>query len=201
MAFLRGNRAIRDHLKDGKELRLFEYVDRGIVRYIDIMIYSGHEIVKRPDTDVNIRDAIIFHLTPEDNIIQTVFDSGEFADSQTLNELRQSAIQDQDQSRTSRESVNRVYFRSDAIKRYALKRSSGICEACGSKTPFITKSGRPYLEVHHIHHLSDGGPDHPNWVAGVCPNCHRRSHFGEDRDEFNKQLRNIILEKERSFGF
>jgi 5-methylcytosine-specific restriction protein A len=78
--------------------------------------------------------------------------------------------------------------RSNAIKLYALKRANGTCEACQQSAPFVTADGRPFLEVHHLRRLSDGGPDHPQWVAAVCPNCHRRAHYGQDAAAFNKQL-------------
>jgi hypothetical protein len=38
----------------------------------------------------------------------------------------------------------------------------------------------PNLEPHHIRRLADGGPDHPRWVAALCPTCHRRVHHGVD---------------------
>jgi hypothetical protein len=40
-------------------------------------------------------------------------------------------------------------------------------QACGAAAPFCTVRGQPYLEPHHIHRLSDGGPDDLNWVASV----------------------------------
>jgi len=36
--------------------------------------------------------------------------------------------------------------------------------------------------------VSLGGPDHPAFVAALCPNCQRRVHFGEDGDEYNQSL-------------
>lgn len=61
----------------------------------------------------------------------------------------------------------------------------------------MTSSGRPYLEPHHIRRISDGGPDHPEWVAGVCPNCHGRAHYSADKVEFNAELRAKVLKKEQ----
>jgi 5-methylcytosine-specific restriction protein A len=55
------------------------------------------------------------------------------------------------------------------------------------------------LEPHHIRRVADGGPDHPEWVIGVCPNCHRRAHYAEDKVEFNETLRQIVLEREQNF--
>jgi len=79
-------------------------------------------------------------------------------------------------------------------------RARGICEACENEAPFKTKTGRPFLKVHHPKRMSDGGPDHPNNVAAVCPNCHRRGHFSHDRETFNADLNEIILDKESKFN-
>ncbi len=67
MTFIRGNRAIRDHIQNGKELHLFKSDESGKIQYIDNMVYVGHEIVRRPDVDNNMRNAIVFHLIPIDN--------------------------------------------------------------------------------------------------------------------------------------
>jgi 5-methylcytosine-specific restriction protein A len=53
----------------------------------------------------------------------------------------------------------------------------------------VTPKGRPYLEPHHTRHLSDGGPDHPEWVVAVCPTCHKRAHYASDWKEYNAQLK------------
>ncbi len=61
--------------------------------------------------------------------------------------------------------------------------------------PFEAKSGSS-LEVHHMYRLSDGGPDHPEHVAAICPNCHARIHRGVDGIEYNEILIEKILNKE-----
>jgi 5-methylcytosine-specific restriction endonuclease McrA len=71
-----------------------------------------------------------------------------------------------------------------------LRRAKGRCEMpeCGY-TPFLTARGDPYLEVHHITQLRDGGSDHPSNAAALCPICHRRLHFGARRANERKALR------------
>ncbi|WP_425490033.1 HNH endonuclease [Azospirillum tabaci] len=54
-------------------------------------------------------------------------------------------------------------------------------------------NGEPYLEPHHIRRVSDGGPDDPRYVAGVCPTCHRRIHHGADGKDINEALGEAIL--------
>jgi len=51
---------------------------------------------------------------------------------------------------------------------------------------------RPYLEPHHTHRLADGGLDHPAYVAGVCPTCHRRVHHGKDGDKYNESIASYV---------
>lgn len=74
------------------------------------------------------------------------------------------------------------------MKRYVLARASGKCELTGRDAPFVTKSGQPYLEVHHTRRLSDDGPDDPRFVAAICPKVHREIHFGVDGERLNKSL-------------
>ncbi|WP_316778914.1 HNH endonuclease signature motif containing protein [Pedobacter antarcticus] len=82
--------------------------------------------------------------------------------------------------------------RSGLVKKYALMRADGKCELCRNKAPFKTKTGLPYLEVHHIFKLADDGPDHPNNVAALCPNCHREAHFGFDIESVRDNLSEIV---------
>jgi hypothetical protein len=76
-------------------------------------------------------------------------------------------------------------------------RAQGNCECCGDPAPFRDGSGRPFLEVHHIPRMIDGGPDRLDSLAAVCPNCHRESHHGQKRDQLNEKLLHAIREKER----
>ena len=89
---------------------------------------------------------------------------------------------------------------STAIHSYAIQRSKGICESCDEAAPFTTKNGRPYLEVHHLIPICKGGPDHPENVAAVCPNCHRRTEKSQDSDEFNNAIIKRITQKEKKLG-
>ncbi|MDP4302962.1 HNH endonuclease [Leptothrix discophora] len=62
----------------------------------------------------------------------------------------------------------------------ALYLANGKCQSCGSAAPFIRRSDHsPYLEVHHRVPLAEGGPDTVENAIALCPNCHRRFHFGD----------------------
>ena len=71
------------------------------------------------------------------------------------------------------------YQRDPSVVAYALQKAVGICGDCGNPAPFVSsRTGRPYLEVHHIRMLKDGGSDTIDNVVALCPNCHRERHHG-----------------------
>jgi DNA modification methylase len=200
MTFARGNLAVRDHVENGKDIHLFEYVRRGYVRYVGQMVCTGFHERRGPDRNGDDRRVIVFELAPLDAFIQPGATDHEEDDTgvqqEPLHILRERAISYAPPPSTPCERKALIQNRSNAIRTYVLKRAGGVCEACGQPAPFRTSSGRPYLEPHHIRRLSDGGPDHPQWIVVLCPNCHRRAHYSEDKVEFNRQLTDIVAEKE-----
>ncbi len=72
-----------------------------------------------------------------------------------------------------------VYERDPKVAAFALQRANGICDDCRNPAPFArSKDGTPFLEVHHRITLADGGPDTPDNTIALCPNCHRKRHYG-----------------------
>lgn len=90
--------------------------------------------------------------------------------------------------------------RSKAVHRYALLRAEGICELCAAPAPFECERGIPFLEVHHLHRLADDGPDTPENVAAICPNCHRAVHYAGHRIQLQSTLIQSVRAKELSLG-
>jgi 5-methylcytosine-specific restriction enzyme A len=203
MTFTGGNRAIRDHLNNNRDLHVFEYAGKGYVRYIGQFDYIGHQWRQSPDREGKLRRAIVFELLPvnePESIPDPINDSKDEVQeiNQPLNVLRQRAL---DRSTTNATPIERkaIYRkRSAAIKAYAIKRSNGICGGCDQPAPFSKPNGLPFLEVHHVNRLSDGGIDHPNAVIALCPNCHRRAHYSKDASQFNVQLVVRALEQEKT---
>lgn len=76
-----------------------------------------------------------------------------------------------------------IYERSASVKAWVLRRASGECERCGEPAPFKTVAGNPYLEVHHVKRLSEGGSDTVENCVALCPNCHRYLHYGSDKTQ------------------
>ncbi|GFO68221.1 hypothetical protein GMLC_18000 [Geomonas limicola] len=76
-----------------------------------------------------------------------------------------------------------TYARDPSVKAWILKNSGGICEGCLSPAPFKGDNG-PYLEVHHMVNLAQGGPDTIKNTVALCPNCHRRCHISIEKEAF-----------------
>lgn len=72
-----------------------------------------------------------------------------------------------------------LYVRNPYLAEFVKRQAQGICHDCHQFAPFISKTtGEPYLETHHIIPLSLGGKDTIDNVIALCPNCHRKRHYG-----------------------
>jgi 5-methylcytosine-specific restriction protein A len=70
-------------------------------------------------------------------------------------------------------------FQRDAgVKAWVLQQAAGICESCEKPAPFKGADGVPYLELHYVWQLADGGADTVSNAVALCPNCHREIHHG-----------------------
>lgn len=113
-----------------------------------------------------------------------------------LDELRKVALLNARSKVAGKKSQAIYRARSLAIRLYVLNRANGNCEGCRAPAPFHKSDGSSYLEPHHTTRLSDGGPDHPAQVIGLCPNCHRRAHYSEDAKQFNASLKKKLARLE-----
>ena len=85
--------------------------------------------------------------------------------------------------------VAREEFKRDPlVKAWVLNAAEGACELCLKPAPFRDADGYPFLEVHHVNRLSDGGSDTTYNAVALCPNCHRSCHFSGDRDQEKERL-------------
>ena len=83
------------------------------------------------------------------------------------------------------------FARDVRVVAYVLNVAKGSCEVCTKPSPFTKSDGAPYLEVHHLRRLADGGSDTVQNTIAVCPNCHRELHHGINKTA----LRDLIYSK------
>jgi 5-methylcytosine-specific restriction enzyme A len=196
MEFTRGNRAIRDHVVDGRQLLLFEALSKGLVRFSGEFVCAGYDFGAGPDRDGTVRRTIRFHLAPIER--SEVPDEPLQEECADLTTLRDRAITASLPAPPAnwREARTILRARSQVVKACVLQRAEGICELTGEPAPFLTKDGQPYLEVHHIRRLSDGGLDHPVNCAAISPTAHREIHHGAEGAKFDEQLAELVAQKE-----
>jgi 5-methylcytosine-specific restriction enzyme A len=87
------------------------------------------------------------------------------------------------------------HYRNADIAAYAIRRANGLCQLCGNVAPFIKPNGTLFLEVHHIQWLSEEGLDVTENTVALCPNCHRKMHIlnlKEDKDFLKSSVQKIV---------
>jgi len=141
----------------------------------------------------------IYAIPIKDRLYEYVLETPEIKKN-PLRILRESAYESAVEKIKQYPSKTNNPLRSKIIHSYTIQRSNGICESCNKPAPFTTINGMPYLEVHHLQAISEGGADHPKNVAAICPNCHRRTEKSEDREKFNNHIIKKILAKEKALG-
>lgn len=103
----------------------------------------------------------------------------EVLDSLIDDERRRKRLLKADSQAPERERSVRDFLRNPDVVAERLRLAEGRCEVC-KVAPFLTRRGNPYLEVHHVLSLADGGPDTVDNVRALCPSCHREQHHGRD---------------------
>lgn len=75
--------------------------------------------------------------------------------------------------------ISYAFRRNPDVVAEVLLRAKGKCESCNRDAPFLRASdGSPFLEIHHKVPLAEGGDDTVSNAVALCPNCHRRMHYG-----------------------
>jgi 5-methylcytosine-specific restriction enzyme A len=102
------------------------------------------------------------------------------ADSQNQNKInREKRLNVAPKQPTTIQVITTQFKRNPDVIVAVLERANGICEYCKHEAPFKRlKDNTPYLEVHHIVPLANEGEDTVENALALCPNCHRRAHYG-----------------------
>lgn len=191
------NKSLATHHEDDRRVFLFERVPETnptVVTYVGEFEYESHEERRLPDRNGKKRLAYQFELRPANEDAVDLPDDVDDLDLATLYEQAKQ-VSDAGSSTstgTSENSGGTSSSRSELVKEFALRAADGVCQGCNSEAPFENENDEPYLEVHHVTRVSDDGPDHPDNVIALCPNCHAEVHNGKRGDELNDELREQI---------
>ncbi|ADO82794.1 HNH endonuclease [Ilyobacter polytropus] len=194
------NKTLNESGKNGITVYLFEVFNAG-----EYTFRGEIKLVKNPfqeeqnDADGNSRRVWIFPLK-----LKTVEKEVRLKDLKNIIEKRENKIRKLSDEQLIKNIANSrkvsskrnvettTYERNQHVVEYAKRRAKGKCELCEEEAPFLTKDKQPYLEVHHIQWLSNGGEDSITNVAALCPNCHRKMHALDleiDKSKLNEKVK------------
>jgi 5-methylcytosine-specific restriction endonuclease McrA len=161
----------------------FEMHVNGLINVLKV--FDSFVSVIKNDYEVLITPIEVYNETE----LQTIFSKAEKENEDlTLKEIAEK-IREKKGTRAKRIQVTSYgYYRDPDVSSYAKKRANSICECCNTEAPFTKDDGTPFLETHHLIPLSEGGKDSIDNVCAVCPNCHRRLHFGLDKDTLTMKM-------------
>jgi 5-methylcytosine-specific restriction protein A len=179
------NKTLNESNTNGVELHLFEvyeptkYIYRGKVR-LEHSPYQQNQL----DPTGQIRKVWIFPLKTTDHnakigIPQTLLIKKQEMRERLARKLSDSELLKRAKNAKkigSRQTITITHERDPYVTEFAKRRAQGICQLCNKSAPFINNKGEPYLETHHIEWLSNGGEDTIENTVALCPNCHRKMH-------------------------
>ena len=180
------NKTLAESTSNGVSVHLFEVHRAKVYTYVgEVVLASGPYQEDQVDGEGNGRKVWVFPVKPKTGAVPAVaIEIVRSLDEQKAKEAR--ALTDDEVAerarRTGRAKVGvraatvQQHQRSPYVAEHAKRRANGICELCKQPAPFSDKSGRPYLETHHIVWLARGGEDTIENTVALCPNCHKRMH-------------------------
>jgi 5-methylcytosine-specific restriction endonuclease McrA len=91
------------------------------------------------------------------------------------------------------EQTVRVYPRNNILRTYVKERSNYSCEMPDCDyIGFNKNDSKKYIEIHHVDPLSEGGEDSISNTVALCPNCHRKIHYAENKEELKQTLQSYL---------
>ena len=180
----RENKTLSESNKNGVKLHLFEVFRKGIYIYRgQVHLYEKPYQKEQLDKNGNPRKVWVFplefdeHSKPiENSEIDELFQA-KFNKAQKLsNEELENKANNLPDILGFREVTSVRNQRNPYVVAYSLRRANGVCELCEQPAPFNKDNGEPYLDVHHVKLIEDGGHDMTENAVALCPNCHRMMH-------------------------
>ena len=186
---------------------LFESSNKVYTYRGEVMLSEKRYQATKPDKDGLMRKVWIFPLTlvsdgsvPEEYIAEYEKEKKKQVKKLSISQLQSQAVKSSSKTSSYRQATSKQYIRNQSIARYTKLKANGICELCEKPAPFFDKDGEPYLESHHVRWLERGGADSINNTVALCPNCHKKMHIVEDKNDFDKLI-TIAKKRAKESGY
>jgi 5-methylcytosine-specific restriction protein A len=186
------NKTLSESNENGVSVHLFEVFVEKEYSYIgQVKLAAKIYLEKQADEDGLIRDVCIFPLKLENGtspIIDKEYSQKAFkvkaSKARRLSdaEIERRAKNAKNKAGT-RSTVSQQYERNPWVVEHAKRLANGICQLCQSPAPFMNRDNEPYLETHHIIWLAKGGEDTIENTVALCPNCHRKMHIQNKKED------------------
>lgn len=199
------NRTLAESDSNGIQVYLFEVFNDREYTYAGKVELAG-EPYEEIEQDREGNDRIVYRFPlrtvdgdylPTEEIIETTDQNKERqAKRKTQDEVeeiakRKSASnQNESQYRTV---TTKAFERDPYIREHVKNLADGTCQLCEQDAPFEV-GGEPFLHVHHIEFLADGGDDTIENSIALCPNCHAKVHM-IDQDHYKDILKQKVVER------
>ena len=174
---------------------LFESSNKVYTYRGEVMLSEKRYQATKPDKDGLMRKVWIFPLTlvsdgsvPEEYIAEYEKEKKKQVKKLSISQLQSQAVKSSSKTSSYRQATSKQYIRNQSIARYTKLKANGICELCKNPAPFSDKDGEPYLESHHVVWLERGGADSIDNTVALFPNCHKKMHIVEDKNDFDKLI-------------
>jgi 5-methylcytosine-specific restriction protein A len=194
------NRTLSESNDNGVAVHLFEVFVEQEYTYKGQVTLSGKPYFEsQTDIDGSLRNVCVFplklseeaaHVLPRAYVEKAFTKKLRQAKRLTDGELERRATSSSRKPGT-RSTSSLQYDRDPWVVEYAKRRANGVCQLCKESAPFNNNKGEPYLEVHHIVWLAKGGEDTPENTVALCPNCHRKMHVVDCKDDVNSLFKSV----------
>jgi 5-methylcytosine-specific restriction enzyme A len=185
LSFMQNN-TLSNSLSNGISLHLFEVFQEKSYTYIGPVKLSDKPYQEmQPDQHGANRHVWMFPLIISEGELPSL-PKDKIEILQKSKEKKAKNIDDKELDRRAkgsskkagRRSVTSTQFeRNIWVSEYIKRKAKGVCQLCNNNAPFNNSAGKPYLETHHIIWLSEGGEDSIENSVALCPNCHRKMHI------------------------
>lgn len=193
---IRQNKRLSEYFTNTTRLLLFEQnAANSYIFHGEVVLDGDFEKSMQPDLNGQMRLVYLFPLKIIENRDQDFL----IAKQRRINvlsmqELKEKVRQEADFSKFIKQEVFTARIaRSPYVVELARHLADGICQLCKKDAPFISKDNKPFLEVHHIEWLSEGGSDIIENTIALCPNCHRKIHNLRNKKDIDICKKSIEL--------
>jgi len=180
------NKALCEADERGTGLYLFEVFRDDQYTYVGEVRFADNPYLSRQtDGRKNVRDVTVFPLMIRDLTLSRPVQKNtpETPDETVRKKVQKLPLEELEfhakyslKETSRREIVSEVFNGDKIVEEFAKRRANGSCQLCSLPAPFRNNDGEPYLEIHHIVPLDEGGKDTIENVVALCPNCHRKMH-------------------------